>query len=116
MVHPLRMLRWLYVGRITLALGIFVGAVGAWFDSPASTTLLATLTLLLSLAVTFAGLWYTYGLGRQPGKLFLYGQIFFDTLLVTAVVHITTVGSSLFEPLYILVIAAGALLLRCRAA
>ena len=112
MAHPLRMLRWHYVGRITLALGIFAGAVVAWFDTPGSTTLLATLMLLLSLGVTFGALWYTYGLGRHPGKRFLYGQVFFDTVLVTAVVHVTSVGgSSIFAPLYILVIAAGALLL-----
>ena len=112
MVHPLRMLSWLYVGRLTLALGIFAGAVGAWFQTPGSTTLVATLILLLSLAVTFASLWYTYGLGRTPGKSFLYGQVLFDALLVTAVVHITSVsGYSVFAPLYVLVIAAGALLL-----
>src|SRR5690606_25512641 len=42
----------------------------------------------------------------------LYLQVVFDTLLITAIVHITSDGgSSPFAPLYILNIAAGALLL-----
>ena len=111
MVHPLRLLRWLYVGRLTLATGIFGGAVAAWLQTTWDTTLIATLALLLSLTFTFASLWYTYGLGRTPGRNFLYAQVLFDALLVTAVVHITNQGGSVFAPLYILVIAAGALLL-----
>ncbi|MGH7466960.1 MAG: two-component system sensor histidine kinase NtrB [Longimicrobiales bacterium] len=111
MVHPLRMLRWLYVGRLTLAVGIFGGAVGAWLRTSPETTLLATLTLLSSLGITFGSLWYTHVLRRPPGRSFLYAQILFDTLLVTVVVHITNDGGSYFAPLYILVIAAGALLL-----
>jgi len=111
MVHPLRMLRWLYLGRLTLAAGIFGGAVFAWMQATQETTLLATLSLLLSLAVTFTSLWWTYGLGRKPGPNFLYAQVLFDALLVTAIVHMTNDGGSVFAPLYILVIAAGALLL-----
>jgi two-component system sensor histidine kinase PilS (NtrC family) len=105
------MLRWLYVGRLTLAVGIFGGAVGAWLRTSPETTLLATLTLLSALGITFGSLWYTHVLRRQPGRSFLYAQILFDTLLVTVVVHITNDGGSYFAPLYILVIAAGALLL-----
>src|SRR5690606_13979824 len=40
-----------------------------------------------------------------------YGQVIFDVLVVTAVVHLTGGGQSDFAPLYIVVIAAGALLL-----
>lgn len=110
-VHPVRMLRWLYVGRLTLAAGIFGGAVGAWRETTPETTLLATWALLLSVAVTAASVWYTRGLGRSPSQNFLYAQVLFDTLLVTAVVHMTNDGSSVFAPLYILVIVAGSLLL-----
>ena len=106
------MLRWVYVGRLTLAAGIFGGALGAWFETTQLRALLATLALLISLIVTFWSLWYTYGLGRMPGRNFLYGQVLFDTLLVTVIVHVTSNGgSSVFAPLYIVVIAAGALML-----
>lgn len=107
------MLRWLYAGRLTVATGIFVGALYAWTDAPASTTMVATLVLVSSLAVTFASVWSTEMLQRQPGTMFLYGQVIFDTLLVTAITHITTTpgAPSDFSPLYILVIAAGSLLL-----
>jgi len=110
-VHPVRMLRWLYVGRLTLAAGIFGGAVGAWRETTPETTLLATWALLFSVAVTAGSIWYTRVKGRVPGQNFLYTQVLFDTLLITAIVHMTNDGSSVFAPLYILVIVAGALLL-----
>ena len=110
-MHPLRTLRWLYVGRLTLAAGIFGGALLVWRDVTPATTLIATLVLLVSVAVTAASLWYTYVLGREPGRGFLYAQVIFDALLVTAVVHVTGGARSEFPPLYILVIATGALLL-----
>jgi two-component system sensor histidine kinase PilS (NtrC family) len=113
MGQTLRMLRWLYAGRLTVAAGIFVGALYAWADATAGTTMVATLVLVSSLAVTFASVWYTEILQRRPGSGFLYGQVVFDALLVTAIAHITTTANapSEFSPLYILVIAAGALLL-----
>jgi two-component system sensor histidine kinase PilS (NtrC family) len=113
MGQTLRMLRWLYAGRLTVAAGIFSGALYAWTDATADTTLIATLVLVTSLAVTFASVWYTEILQRLPSSGFLYGQVVFDTLLVTAITHITTTASAPSElsPLYILVIAAGALLL-----
>jgi two-component system sensor histidine kinase PilS (NtrC family) len=111
MMHPLRTLRWLYVGRLTLAAGIFVGALLVWQRITPGTSLTVTMVLLLSVTVTASGLWYTYVRGREPGRTFLYAQVVFDTLLVTAVVHVTGGAHSEFPPLYILVIAAGALLL-----
>jgi two-component system sensor histidine kinase PilS (NtrC family) len=107
---PTRLLRWLYLGRLTLAAGIFGGALFTWQRTTPATTLLATLTLLLSLGSVLAGLWWTQR--RVPGKPFLYLQVIFDTLLITAIVHMTAqAGTSPFAPLYILNIAAGALLL-----
>lgn len=113
MAQTLRMLRWLYVGRLTLATGIFTAALGAWTTASADTTLVATLGLLGAIVVTGGGIWWTEGAGRVPGRRFLYLQLTFDLLLVTAVVHITTVGGSPsdFAALYVVVIAAAALLL-----
>jgi two-component system sensor histidine kinase PilS (NtrC family) len=113
-VRPLRLLRWLYLGRLTLAAGIFGGALLVWRGTAPETTLLATLALLLSVAMTLASLWWTHVLQRTPGENFMYAQVIFDTLLVTAVVHLTQGPRSEFSPLYILVIAAGALVLPLR--
>ena len=110
-MHPIHLLRWLYLGRLTLAAGIFAGVLLVWRAAGPETTLLATLVLILSAAVTLVSAWYTHVLRREPGSNFLYSQVVFDTLLVTSVVHMTGGGDSEFAPLYILVIAAGALLL-----
>jgi two-component system, NtrC family, sensor histidine kinase PilS len=112
MVHTLRILRWVYLGRLTLAAGIFSGALLVWLkDTSPEATLLATLGLLAALGVTLASLWWTRGLRRAPGRVFICAQLVFDLLLVTLVIHITGGAESSFPPLYILVIAAGSLLL-----
>ena len=110
-MHPLRTLRWLYFGRLTVAAGVFAGALLVWPRITPGTSLTVTLVLLLSVAVTVAGLWRTYLLGHEPGRAFLYAQIVYDALMVTAIVHVTGGSRSEFPPLYILVIASGALLL-----
>lgn len=111
LVQPVKMLRWLYVGRMTLAAGVFVGAVLVWPSVTWENTLIATLALLAALFFTAGSWWWTHVVGRPAGTNFLYTQLVFDTLLVTAVVHSTNGPDSSFPPLYILVIAAGALLL-----
>ncbi|HEX7052162.1 MAG TPA: ATP-binding protein [Longimicrobiales bacterium] len=111
MIHPLRLLRWLYLGRLTLAAGIFGGALLVWPRTTPEVTLVATLVMLLSLAMSLGSAWYTHVRRREAGSNFLYAQVVFDALLVTAIVHLTGGAESDFAPLYILVIAAGALLL-----
>lgn len=111
MVHPVGMLRWLYVGRLTLAFGVFTGAVLVWGETNQADTLIATLSLLATIGFTAFSIWYTAVAGRPAGTNFLYTQVIFDALLVTAIVHVTNGPESSFPPAYILVIAAGALLL-----
>jgi two-component system, NtrC family, sensor histidine kinase PilS len=108
-----RILRWLYTGRLVLATAIFVAALARWLAPAPSQldTLIATVALLSALAVTAAGLWWVELAGRQPGRAFLSGQVFYDVLLVTAVIFVTGGADSPYPPLYILVITAGALLL-----
>jgi PAS domain S-box-containing protein len=48
---------------------------------------------------------------RRPGEGFLYGQLVHDLFLITSVVHLTGGAESQFSALYILVMAAAALLL-----
>lgn len=108
-----RWLRWLYTGRLVVAAAIFVAALAQWFSPQGSQfeTLVATIALLLALTMTAFGLWWVELLRRPAGRNFLYIQIIFDVLLVTAAVHVTGGPLSPFPPLYILVITAGALLL-----
>lgn len=111
MVPSAKMLRWLFVGRVTLAAGVFAGAVLVWPSITPNETLIATLAFLAAMAFTAASWWFTTVLERPAGENFLYTQLVFDAVLVTAIVHITGGQTSGFPPLYILVIAAGALLL-----
>jgi len=118
MAQALRLLRWLYVGRLTVAAGIFVAVLWAWRDAAAETTLLATLAVVWALGWTLAGVWSTGLQGAKPRPRLLYGQLVADAVLVTAVVHLTTaerVPSDL-SPLYVLVIAAAAVLVPLRGA
>ncbi len=107
-----RLLRWVYVGRMTLATGILVGMMVAWFSAPPEATQIATLLFLVTLGVTLGSLWHTELRGLPPGRNFMYAQVLFDSALVTTVIYITSSGTEMsFAPLYILVITEGALLL-----
>lgn len=102
-------LRWLYLGRLTLVTGILVGALlREDLDAPLR---VSTVMFLVALAVTSVSFWYTHLMERDPGENFLYAQVVLDVLLVTGIVHITGGPESNFAPLYILVISSGALLL-----
>ena len=78
MVHAFRLLRWQYLGRLTLAAGIFGGALLVWRTLAPTATLLVTLALVVSLAITLPSYWYTHVAARTPGEAFLYGAIFPD--------------------------------------
>ncbi len=108
--HPNKraILRWLYLGRLTLLAGILAAAVVV-AERPER---VAAITMAASaLLVTAVSFWYTHVLEREPGENFLYAQVIFDVALVTGIVHITQGPNSPFAPAYILVISAGALLL-----
>ena len=107
-----RLLRWVYVGRMTLATGILVGMMVAWFSAPPEATRIATLLFIITMAVTLASVWHTHLRDQPAGRNFMYAQVVLDAALVTAVIHITSGGGDVvFAPLYILVITEGALLL-----
>ena len=97
---------------MTLATGILVGMMVAWFSAPPEATRIATLLFIVTMAVTLASVWHTHVRGRTAGRNFMYAQVVLDAALVTAVIHITSGGGDVvFAPLYILVITEGALLL-----
>lgn len=105
------LLRWLYLGRLTLVTGILVGMLLEWGDVRSEDSQLVTLMFLIALVVTAGSFWYTHVRVREPNENFLYGQIVLDVLLVTGIVHVTGGPDSNFAPVYILVISSGALLL-----
>jgi two-component system sensor histidine kinase PilS (NtrC family) len=104
--------RWVYVGRFTVAAAIFLAAQLVWSRAPTEHTQIASLIFGLTMLVTAASAAYTEVFRPQPlPRAFLYAQTVFDVLLVTAVVHVTGGSASHFAALYILVIASAALLL-----
>jgi signal transduction histidine kinase len=107
-----RVLRVLYIGRLSLASAIFIAAIVVWRRADSTATLLTTLSFIASLFFTGGSMLYA---ARRPNALsdtFFYLQTIFDLLLVTAIVHVTQTGTpSQLAPLYILVIAMSALLL-----
>ncbi len=112
--HPLSrrdILRWLYLGRITLVSGILAGAFVEWLDVQPQVSLVATVMFILAVSFTGASVWHTHVRRREPTAGFLYAQVAADVSLVTAIVHVTGGPESSFAPVYILVISAGALLL-----
>jgi two-component system sensor histidine kinase PilS (NtrC family) len=99
------------LGRLTLVAGILVAALFVWWGIEPTLTFIATVVFLASVGLTSFSFWYTHVVGRPPTDNFVFLQVVFDALLVTAIVHITGGANSPFAFLYILVISAGALLL-----
>jgi two-component system sensor histidine kinase PilS (NtrC family) len=102
------LLRWVYVGRLSVATAIFVAAAFYFSATPRTWFLIVTLALVLSLVFTGASFFHTHVRGALPTPTFLYTQTLFDLALATAVVHVTGGADSNFASLYILVIAVSA--------
>src|SRR5262245_36664296 len=113
MLDPRRLLRWIYIGRLSISVAIFLAAVLVWTrdDTDNKKLLIASLAFALSTAVTVASVGFTEIYKRQLHRNFLYLQAITDLLLVTGVVHVTDGPASPFAALYILVIASATLLL-----
>jgi two-component system sensor histidine kinase PilS (NtrC family) len=108
------LLKWLYIGRISVAAAVFLAAALSWWRADLTALLVASLSVTAALVVTAASYWYSHlGAGAGAGgagQTFLYGQALFDVALVTAIVHISG-PYSYFAALYILVITAYTLLM-----
>jgi two-component system, NtrC family, sensor histidine kinase PilS len=105
------LLRWIYLGRIILAGGVFAGAVVVWDRAGREETLVATVVFVTALLVTALGMLRGIRDEEPLGRGFLYGQVAFDGLMVTAIVHVTGGATSVFAALYIPVIAVAAVIL-----
>lgn len=113
MLDPRRLLRWVYIGRMSVATAIFAAAVFVWTreDTDTHKLLVASLAFALATGVTVLSAWYSEIYRKPLEPTFYYLQSTFDLLLVTAVVHVTNGSTSQFAALYILIIAAASLLL-----
>ncbi|HEU4681217.1 MAG TPA: ATP-binding protein [Gemmatimonadales bacterium] len=104
------LLSWLFVGRLVLATGVLLGAGLVWTERPQE-------SFIVSVAVVFALVFTGYGAGtvfllnRKPGNAFFLIQALVDLGLVTTVVHFAGQPQSAFPALYVLVVAAYALLM-----
>ncbi len=116
-LDPARLMRWVYVARVSIASAIFLAAILASLDQPVEDSgklLLASATFAATFLVTAVSLVYSRFSPGPRRPTFYYLQTSFDLLLVTAVVHLTRdsiAGTSQFAALYILVIATASLLL-----
>src|SRR6266446_5239654 len=105
------LLRLVYVGRMCLAIAIYVTAALKVRVAAPLDILATSLMLVIAAAVTSASYWHTHFRRRAPGPTFLYLQAVFDVLLITAVVHMTGGADSDLASLYVILVAVTALLM-----
>jgi two-component system sensor histidine kinase PilS (NtrC family) len=110
-LEPRRFIRWVYVGRLSIATAIQITALSSWLVADQEKTLVATIAFFAAIFFTGASFVWTEVNKRPLTDGFLYLQLVVDLLIVTAVVHVTKGAESQFAALYILVNAAAALLL-----
>jgi two-component system sensor histidine kinase PilS (NtrC family) len=113
LLDPARLVRWVYVGRLSIASAIFLAGVVVSQDAltDKGKLLVAAFAFTITLAVTAGSVVYSEFNRRPLSATFYYLQAVYDLLLVTAVVHVTGASVSQFAALYILVIATASLLL-----
>src|SRR5258707_9665655 len=105
------LLRLIYVGRMCLAIAIYVtAALKARVAAPLD-ILVTSLMLVPAAGVTLASYWHTHFRRKVPGPTFLYLQALFDVVLIPAVVHMTGGADSDLASLYVILVAVTALLM-----
>ncbi|HEY7479439.1 MAG TPA: ATP-binding protein [Gemmatimonadales bacterium] len=104
------LLSWLFIGRLILAVGILMGAGLVWTERPQE-SYLVTIAVVIALTFTAYGFYIVHLRRRRPGQTFLLFQALVDLGVVTTVVHFAGQPQSAFPALYVLVVAAYALLM-----
>ncbi len=108
---PQSLLRSVYVGRLCVAIAIYLRAAFNLNVAAPLDLLVTSFLLVATVVVTIASYWHTHLRGRSPGRTFLYAQALYDVGLITAVVHVTGGPQSDLTPLYVPVIAVTAVLM-----
>jgi two-component system sensor histidine kinase PilS (NtrC family) len=109
---PQTLLRSVYVGRICVAVAVYLAAAFKFAVAEPLDLLVTSFLLVATVVVTIASYWHTHLRGRSPTETFLYSQAVFDVALITTVVHITGGPQSDLTPLYVPLIAVTAVLMR----
>ncbi len=104
------LLSWLFVGRLTLSVGILLGAGLVWTERPQE-SFLVSIAVVIALTFTVYGAWVIFIRRGEPGNSFLFFQAVVDLGVVTTIVHFAGQPQSAFPALYVLVVAAYALLM-----
>ncbi|MEO7986583.1 MAG: ATP-binding protein [Gemmatimonadales bacterium] len=104
------LLSWLFIGRLVLAVGILLGAGLVWTERPRE-SFLVSIAVVIALTFTAYGAWAAFLRRRTPGNTFLFVQALVDLGLVTTIVHFAGQPQSAFPALYVLLVAAYALLM-----
>ena len=107
LLEPRRIVRWVYVGRLSLASAIYLASLYVWKleEVPANSKLIASLAFAAAAMFTMISGVVSEIKQVELGRSFFHLQSAFDVILVTAAVHLTGGGESQFAALYILVIA-----------
>ena len=108
---PQSLLRSVYVGRLCVAIAIYLSAAFNLNVAAPLDLLVTSFLLVATVVVTIASYWHTHLRARSPGRTFLYAQALYDVALITAVVHVTGGPQSDLTPLYVPVIAVTAVLM-----
>ena len=112
-LKPSRLIRWVYVGRLSVAWAVLIAAFSKWLELDSDKTLIVMLTFVLSHIVTVASFAWSDVQRRPFTEGFFYLQLMVDLLVVTAAVHVT---DGQVAALYILVNAVAAIFLPVRGA
>jgi hypothetical protein len=105
------LLRWVYLGRLSVAAALYVAAVMKFRVATNVDLLVVSLVVVTTLIVTLVSFWHTHVRDRPPGRAFLHLQALFDTALITVVVHVTGGPQSDFAGLYVVLVAVTAVLM-----
>ena len=112
-LKPSRLIRWVYIGRLSVAWAVLIAAFSKWLELDSDKTLIVMLTFVLSHIVTVASFAWSDIQRRPFTETFFYLQLMVDLLVVTAAVHVT---DGQVAALYILVNAVAAIFLQVRGA
>jgi two-component system sensor histidine kinase PilS (NtrC family) len=104
------LLAWVFGARMLLVVATLLLSSFVWTGQPGRWPAVGA-GVCLAVALTAYGYWYTWRQGRVPGDPFLFCQAVGDVGLITLLVHFARGSDSAFPSLYILIIAAYALLM-----
>src|SRR6185312_8280052 len=104
------LLSWLFVGRLVLSVGILLGAGLVWTERPQE-SFLVTIAVVVALLFTGYGSWLVFVRQQAVGNTFLMVQALVDLAVITTIVHFAGQPQSAFPALYVLAVAAYALLM-----